>query len=65
MAVEIGASGGFGENVSLHGDEAARFMHEVARPSNDERRLAHLERADKAYDCLFSAEPISELPSAE
>ena len=65
MAVEIGATGGFGESVSLHGDDAARFVDEVIRPSNDERRLSHLERADRAYDCFFSPEPISELPSAE
>jgi hypothetical protein len=65
MAVEINATGGFGESVSLHGADAARFVSEIANPSTDERRLTHLERSDEAYERFFSAEPISELPTAE
>lgn len=65
MAVEIHATGGFGESVSLQGADAERFVSEIARPSTDERRLTHLERSDEAYDRFFSAEPISELPADE
>lgn len=65
MAVEINATGGFGESISLHGADAARFVREVASPSTDERRLSHLERSDQAYERLFSPEPISELPAGE
>jgi len=65
MAVEIGATGGFGESVSLHGSDAARFVNEVAEPSRDERRLSHLERSDRAYERYFSPEPISNLPANE
>lgn len=65
MAVEIGATGGFGESVSLHGSDAARFVNEVAEPSTDKRRLSHLERSDKAYARFFSPEPISKLPAGE
>jgi hypothetical protein len=65
MAVEIGATGGFGESVSLSGEDAARFVSEVAHPSTDERRLSHLERSDRAYAHLFSPEPVSELPPSK
>jgi hypothetical protein len=65
MAVEIGATGGFGESVSLHGSDAARFMNEIAEPSNDERRLTHLERSDQAYERFFSPAPISKHPADE
>ena len=65
MAVEIGATGGFGESVSLRGADAARFVAEIAKPSTDERRLAHLERSDRAYERFFSSEPINELPSSK
>jgi hypothetical protein len=65
MAVEIGATGGFGESVSLSGEDAARFVNEVSHPSRDERRLSHLERSDQAYERFFSPEPISELPSSK
>jgi hypothetical protein len=65
MAVEIGATGGFGESLSLHGADAARFVNEVAEPSKDERRLSHLKRSDQAYEQFFSPEPISKLPVAE
>jgi hypothetical protein len=65
MAVEINATGGFGESVSLHGADAARFVSEIANPSTDERRLKHLERSDETYERLFSPEPISELPAGE
>lgn len=65
MAVEINATGGFGESVSLHGEDAARFVAEIARPSTDERRLAHLERADEAYARFFSPEPLSNLPASK
>jgi len=65
MAVEIHATGGFGESVSLHGSDAARFVDEVANPSSDERRLSHLERSDRAYERFFSPEPISKLSAAE
>jgi hypothetical protein len=65
MAVEINATGGFGESVSLHGDDAARFVDEVANPSRDERRLAHLERSDRAFERFFSPKPISKLPVDE
>ena len=64
MAVEINATGGFGESVSLHGADAARFVSEIANPSTDERRLSHLERSDQAYERFFSPEPISEIPTA-
>ena len=65
MAVEFNPTGGFGESVSLHGEDAARFVKEVAHPSTDARRLAHLERSDQAYDRFFSPEPISKLPADE
>lgn len=65
MAVEINANGGFGESVSLHGEDAERFVSEIANPSTDERRLSHLERSDEAYDRFFSPEPISKLPADE
>ena len=65
MAVEIHANGGFGESVSLEGADAARFVGEIANPSNDGRRLLHLERSDAAYERFFSAEPITELPVTE
>lgn len=65
MAVEINATGGFGECVSLHGEDAARFVSEVANPSTDERRLDHLARSDQAYERFFSPEPISALPAGE
>jgi hypothetical protein len=63
MAVEINATGGFGESVSLKGDDAARFVKEIENPSNDERRLSHLARSDQAFERLFSPEPLSELPA--
>lgn len=63
MAVEINPAGGFGESVSLHGADAARFLDEVLNPSTDERRLAFLKRSDEAFERLFSSEPISELPT--
>jgi hypothetical protein len=65
MAVEINATGGFGESVSLHGEDAARFVAEVAKPSTDERRLTHLERSDQAFERFFSPEPIRAIPAAE
>lgn len=65
MAVEINATGGFGESVSLHGEDAARFVAEIAHPSTDERRLSHLERADRAFERIFSPEPISDLPNSK
>ena len=65
MAVEINPTGGFGECVSLRGDDAARFVGEIANPSTDERRLSHLERSDEAYERLFSPEPLSEVPAGE
>lgn len=65
MAVEIGANGGFGECVSLTGDDAARFVDDILRPSTDARRLAHLERSDESFERSFSPEPISELPTGE
>lgn len=65
MAVEINATGGFGEGVSLKGEDAARFVSEIANPSTDERRLSHLERSDAAYERFFSPEPISKLPASE
>jgi len=63
MAVEINATGGFGESVSLRGDDAARFVQEIKNPSNDERRLNHLARSDQAFERLFSPEPLSGLPA--
>lgn len=63
MAVEIHTNGGFGESVYLHGEDAARFVHEIEHPSTDARRLSHLERSDDAFKRLFSPEPISELPA--
>ena len=65
MAVEISANGGFGECVSLTGDDAARFVDDILEPSTDSRRLDHLERSDEAYERSFSPEPISELPASE
>jgi hypothetical protein len=65
MAVEISANGGFGECVSLTGDDAARFVDDIMEPSTDSRRLDHLERSDEAYERSFSSEPISELPASE
>lgn len=65
MAVEISANGGFGECVSLTGDDAARFVDDILEPSTDSRRLDHLERSDEAYERSFSPEPISELPAGE
>jgi hypothetical protein len=63
MAVEINGTGGFGESASLHGEDAARFVSDIANPSTDERRLNHLERSDAAYERFFSPEPIRGLPS--
>jgi hypothetical protein len=65
MAVEIHSNGGFGESVHLNGADAKRFVDEIENPSTDERRLDHLERSDKAFQRLFSSEPISELPAGE
>lgn len=65
MAVEINATGGFGESVSLYGADAERFVREIANPSDDERRLTHLERSDEAFARFFSPEPIRELPTDE
>jgi hypothetical protein len=65
MAVEIHTNGGFGESVSLRGEDAARFVRDIENPSTDERRLNHLERSDRAYERVFSPEPISELPGNE
>jgi hypothetical protein len=63
MAVEINSSGGFGESISLHGEDAERFLEEVVNPSTDERRLAFLKRSDETFERLFSPEPIRELPT--
>jgi len=65
MAVEINASGGYGDSVSLFGEDAERFIEEIAHPSKDERRLAHLERADQAFERIFSPEPITSLPTSD
>lgn len=65
MAVEINATGEYGESVSLHGFDAARFVDEIANPSHDERRLSHLERSDQTYERIFSSEPISSLSAAQ
>ena len=65
MAVEINGTSGFGESVSLHGEDAARFVSEIANPSTDERRLNHLERSDAAFERFFSPEPISEVPTVK
>jgi hypothetical protein len=65
MAVEIGANGGFGESVSLHGKDAARFVSEIIHPSSDHRRLGHLKRSDATYERFFAPEPISELPTED
>ena len=65
MAVEINATGSFGESVYLHGADAARFVDEVANPSRDERRVSHLKRSDEAYERFFSPEPISEFPTTK
>lgn len=63
MAVEINASGGYGESVSLTGEDAARFIEEVKNPSKDKRRLGHLERSDRTFERLFSPEPLKSLPT--
>lgn len=63
MAVEINSSGGFGESISLHGEDAERFLNEVVNPSTDERRLAFLKRSDETFERLFSPEPIRDLPT--
>jgi hypothetical protein len=65
MAVEINSSGGFGESISLHGEDAERFLGEVVNPSTDERRLAFLKRSDETFERLFSPEPIRELPTTQ
>jgi hypothetical protein len=65
MAVEITTTGGFGESVSLKGEDAARFVHEIENPSTDQRRLKHLKRSDKTYERLFSPEPLTHLPAGE
>lgn len=64
MAVEINSSGGFGESISLHGEDAERFLNEVVNPSTDERRLAFLRRSDETFERLYSSEPIRDLPTA-
>jgi hypothetical protein len=64
MAVEISANGGFGECVSLTGDDAARFVDDILTPSTDPRRLEHLKRSDEAFERSIS-EPISDLPASE
>ena len=63
MAVEINAPGGFGESVSLRGEDAARFVDEIKNPSKDERRLDHLARSDRAFERLFCDEPLNRLPA--
>jgi hypothetical protein len=63
MAVEINSSGDFGESVSLHGEDAERFLSEVVCPSTDKRRLAFLKRSDETFERLYSPEPIRELPT--
>lgn len=63
MAVEINALGGFGESVSLRGEDAARFVDEIKNPSTDERRLDHLSRSDEAFERLFCDEPLTALPA--
>jgi hypothetical protein len=63
MAVETNGTGGYGESVSLHGEDATRFVNEVVKPSTDKRRLSHLERSDRAYERFFSPEPITKLPA--
>jgi hypothetical protein len=65
MAVVIQANGGFGESVSLNGEDAENFVNEIANPSTDERRLSHLKRSDETFEKSFSSEPISQLPSNE
>jgi hypothetical protein len=65
MAVEISANGGFGECVSLTGEDASRFVDDILTPSTDPRRLKHLERSDEAFERSFSPEPISDLPASE
>lgn len=65
MAVEISANGGFGECVSLTGEDAARFVDDIMRPSTDTRRLDHLKRSDETFERSFSPEPISDLPASE
>ncbi|HEX5526062.1 MAG TPA: hypothetical protein VFX44_02555 [Solirubrobacterales bacterium] len=63
MAVEINSSDGFSEPLTLHGEDAERFLNEVVCPSTDERRLAFLRRSDETFERLFSPEPIRELPT--
>ena len=63
MAVEINSSGGYGESISLHGEDAERFLREVVCPSTDERRLTFLKRSDETFERLFSPEPIREFPT--
>jgi hypothetical protein len=63
MAVEITPAGGFGESVTLHGEDAERFLDEVLNPSTDKRRLAFLKRSDETFERLFSPEPIRDLPT--
>lgn len=62
MAVEIGVTE-YGENVSLTGADAERFLDEVMNPSADERRLEHLRRSDETFARLYSPEPMHDLPS--
>ncbi len=62
MAIEISANGGFGERVSLTGDDAERFIEDVLNPSDDPRRLEHLRRSDEAYRRMSSSEPLHDLP---
>jgi len=65
MAVVINANGGFGESVSLRGEDAESFIDEIENPSTDKRRLSHLKRSDETYRASFSLEPISTLPADE
>jgi hypothetical protein len=64
MAVEINSSGGSGKSISLHGEDAERFLDEILNPSTDQRRLAHLKRSDETFERLFSPEPIRDFPTA-
>lgn len=65
VAVEIPTNGGFGERVSLTGDDAERFINDVLQPSDDPRRLEHLRRSDETYRRMSSPEPLHDLPDSE
>jgi hypothetical protein len=59
MAIEIDTIGD--SSVRLTGDDARRFIDEVKNPSNDPRRIQHLERSAETFERVYSEKSANEL----